>query len=600
MSFTTEIVNKQFTMNFVVQFGLTSPTYFSTFQPDSGLTVDADKVGTLEPPKINPTTVNLRKVNTTINTLNFTLIDINEVVTAFITDSTNILSNTFVKLWVGFKTDAGFAFGDYKLISTTKLRSMSRTENKYNFVAKEITDLTNKPMFDEFTTLNGAITDSDTSMTVDDASNFAASGKVKLDSEIISYTSKTATTLLGLSRGVESGTAAAHSDGVEIFAITELEVNPITMLLQIMISPGGGGTYDVLADGLGILNTDIDVATFESIRATNFPGDTFKHFLFDIDNGLKWIEENILVETNCRFIPVDGKISLALLDQILLSGSPDFIDENSSFNSGLTWKQSFDSIVNKVIIRWNYALGTDSFGRVSTFTDTQSVADHGEKKPLKIDFKGVTAALSGTSIVSDRGNRLIARLSAPQAEINVKTGLDKYEINIGDDVLFTNRFIPREGTGLLGVLSDSLEVIKKSVDLKTATITFGLQYTSYNNLRLGKIAPSSTIDTVNSQTSIDVPSGEGLCYLAGFKVRLWDTLTQSFESDSTNTISSVTTDTIVFTDTWVTTLLTTHKIKFADYADSSDVQRGLYAYIGEPSGADFADGTAPYQIAIST
>lgn len=60
------------------------------------------------------------------------------------------------------------------------------------------------------TTLNGAITSTDVSITVVSASAFAPSGRIIIDSEIISYTNKTTTLLRGCTRGLEESTAASH------------------------------------------------------------------------------------------------------------------------------------------------------------------------------------------------------------------------------------------------------------------------------------------------------------------------------------------------------------------------------------------------------
>lgn len=63
----------------------------------------------------------------------------------------------------------------------------------------------------------GNITDSDTTITVDDASSFYASGLILIDSEQIYYASKDATNFLGCVRGVGGTTAAAHLDNADVY-----------------------------------------------------------------------------------------------------------------------------------------------------------------------------------------------------------------------------------------------------------------------------------------------------------------------------------------------------------------------------------------------
>ena len=68
----------------------------------------------------------------------------------------------------------------------------------------------------ETTTLNGGISAVDTTITVVSTTDFNIWGRVKIGSEIISYTSTTATTLTGCTRGEEGTTAAIHLTGATV------------------------------------------------------------------------------------------------------------------------------------------------------------------------------------------------------------------------------------------------------------------------------------------------------------------------------------------------------------------------------------------------
>jgi len=73
---------------------------------------------------------------------------------------------------------------------------------------------------DDFVTLiNGSGLASDvtvTTATVDSATNFASSGYIKIQDEIIEYTGTTSTTFTGLNRGTFSTTAATHADNIAV------------------------------------------------------------------------------------------------------------------------------------------------------------------------------------------------------------------------------------------------------------------------------------------------------------------------------------------------------------------------------------------------
>lgn len=69
---------------------------------------------------------------------------------------------------------------------------------------------------DSLNYLNGSINSAVTTITLDDATDFAASGYVKIELETIQYTSKNATQLLGCTRGASSSTAASHADNKKV------------------------------------------------------------------------------------------------------------------------------------------------------------------------------------------------------------------------------------------------------------------------------------------------------------------------------------------------------------------------------------------------
>lgn len=65
------------------------------------------------------------------------------------------------------------------------------------------------------TALAGAIDNSQTTITVDDASGFPANGRIQIDDETVAYTGRSDTTFNGCTRGVVGG-AASHGDGAVV------------------------------------------------------------------------------------------------------------------------------------------------------------------------------------------------------------------------------------------------------------------------------------------------------------------------------------------------------------------------------------------------
>lgn len=74
-------------------------------------------------------------------------------------------------------------------------------------------------------TLNGAITATDTTITVSDASQLGSTGFIKLDSEVISYQNVSGNQLLNCFRGQNNTTAASHASGTAVYAIFLSNIN---------------------------------------------------------------------------------------------------------------------------------------------------------------------------------------------------------------------------------------------------------------------------------------------------------------------------------------------------------------------------------------
>lgn len=66
------------------------------------------------------------------------------------------------------------------------------------------------------TALNGALTATATSITVDSTSGFSPSGRIIIDSEVISYTNISSTQFRGCTRGMEESTATTHTDDTTV------------------------------------------------------------------------------------------------------------------------------------------------------------------------------------------------------------------------------------------------------------------------------------------------------------------------------------------------------------------------------------------------
>lgn len=84
------------------------------------------------------------------------------------------------------------------------------------------------------TLLNGTLTDSATTITVDSTQYFPEQGRLKVDDEEIFYTGKTPSTFTGCTRGVRGTRAASHSDNAVINNGYRVLVNDIDVRVPIV------------------------------------------------------------------------------------------------------------------------------------------------------------------------------------------------------------------------------------------------------------------------------------------------------------------------------------------------------------------------------
>jgi hypothetical protein len=591
-NYETELLSKNFRGNVIIRF---IGQYFAIHEPDSGLTIGAPYNTCVKSLIVNPTQVDLRRANQTIANYSFRLVDKANVITALVKERGDALVGQEVEIWIG-RITGSFDFSDYFKLPMTKIKKIQHSENAYYISVGETTDRMRKPVFDLNNKLAGSILDSSTTLTLaQDITDLPSSGTCKIESEFISWSGKdnTLKQLTGLLRGLKGSTAAAHGIGQNFLWVYDVTDNPLDILLKLLISDGGGGAYDVYPSGLGIDQNLIDTTAIEAIRDSLFLGEQFSYSLYNITDCLKFIEDEILLGCNLRFVTSsNSKISLAVLDQSVFGDAPNSMDEDT-ISSYPSWEVDDNEIVNVIEVQWDWDEGTQTYNKISTYRNEDSITTNGERDTYKIKLKGPKDSLDGQAIIDDRTDRFLERFGSPNPKISFKTQIDKHLIEVGSKVLVQSSQIPFV-SGTLQFATE-LEVVSRGINFETGDVTFKLAFTSYSDIRPCYIAPSDLVDTVIDQRTITVVAGRGDAYTAGWKMRLWDSTAIGYTADAVNEIESIAGDTITFKDAFVTTLVAgQHRIKFADYDDATLDQR-RYCFISD-DGNDFDDGSATYKI----
>lgn len=203
------------------------------------------------------------------------------------------------------------------------------------------------------TSLNGAITDTATTITVDSTAGFSSSGFVKINDEIISYTGITSTTLTGCTRGVEQTAAASHVDNTDC---GETYISP-------WIDTDGFNSIEVFIKsdvrssflGLEVQFTDDANAITPTVRAS----ENYTYTNDDVTRGFEDIRIGTILDGFRVIYANDGTTqSSFILDTVLRTTA----DNNRYNRGGGLLTTEFDTEVALGLVS-NYVIDT-KFGRV--------------------------------------------------------------------------------------------------------------------------------------------------------------------------------------------------------------------------------------------
>lgn len=597
MSYATELLKKQFQGNIVIQiYG----EYFAIRQPDSGLVIPAGQANIVRSLRINPTSADLRRVNTTVGQYSFQIVDKDNAFTAFLANN-DTLTGAAVRIWIGRNTTAvdgaAFPFSQYFELPQTLIKKIEHKDTTYVFTTAEQTDRMGRPVFNTQTTVGADI---DLIATVfqasGDISKFRASGYLKIGNELVSYASKddTLKRFNGVIRGEDGTPVQEHSLGDAIFEVYKVTDNPINIFLKFLISGGGGGPYDVYPEGLGISASLIDVTGLENLRDNIFLTDQFRLYMYGIANGLTYLENEVMFSNNVRVaISSDSKITLALLDQSIFGAEIPIIDEDTIVDYP-SWSVDDNTVINQVIFEWDWNEGTGKFNERSVFEDPLSISTYGLRQALKIPTKGIVADLGGAAMVTDRSFRLLTRFANANPQIQVTTQIDKSLVNIGDKVRVESSQIPTSFGSL--DFNQEVEVVSRSIDQMEGKCTFQLVFTSYSGIRSCYIAPSDVIMTFVDQKTVNVATGRGAQYKPGWVMKLWEIDAGAHTADAPNVIDTIVGDQITFVSNFSTTLVDEEfRIVFANYDEVVEDQH-RYGFVSPDPSHLFPDGSASYLI----
>ncbi len=557
-------------------------------------------------PSLSGASIEVDSSRTPFYNLSFRLNDIGAAVSAVFADE-DMLEKT-VKLFVSPNKDAGFA--DYGLKAEFRLKEISsRDANTYDLKCTQTGELMSQRLIVGETILSDDIDDTQTiGISVENFDEFPTSGtrKAYMDKERISFTGVDASgELTGVTRGVDGTTAAEHEEGnpFEIFREITAE-NFVDTILQLIISPGGGGTYDVLDFGMGIDEDLVDITEFERVRddtgyLSTSSGDI--SFRGDEDNFIQFIEAEFFDPSALRFWYRDnGQISLLVLAEPSLADPPDIVKNDMVLGKMPQWKQNSRRIVNRLKIKLNYDPDRNRFTRELIFTDDNSIGKYGLKRTKTISTRALQTGNNALSFLTSFANKYFTFYGTPAPTLEATRLMPPQQfLDPGNVVTVTHPDLPDLALGRRGILEDKVQVLGKTFDFRNFTTSYDIFYSRLLNIRTGFIAPTGTVKAGSWSTTIfEILTADLGKFEVGDVVTLWnDTWASPPVNFSQSTITDVSGDQITVSPAFSTIPLVDYRLRYADYDQVQETQK-LFAFIGKTAGGDFDDATPPYKISV--
>ena len=542
--------------------------------------------------KWNPPKISIDNTKVSIGTITVGLIDPNATLQTAIANGSLHLKKMTLKR--GFE-DIDIA--DYNKIAEFIIYEYSSSDGiLITFKGRDrLTELQEKVVFNR-TILTADLSDVATTASVEDTTGFPASGTIFIDSEKIDYSGKTATSFTGLTRGAEP---AEHDEGADVHEFVTLQTNPVTMMLQMLISPGGGGPYDVLSYGLGIDQTTIDVQSFENVRDnSNLTGNIWKfEFTDDIANLLSFFEKDIFQFSNTRlFVNSDGQIACALFQEVTLdqfAGDLDQVDIQSLPNV----VTNSDRVVNRIRVKFDLDPETGKFRKEAVFNETDSQANFGVIEGSTFSSRGIRAGLDGLNLAQNFSQKYFRRVAEPFGVVrDVKALWAKQFFNPGDKITFSHDKLFDLVNGTKGINNQLVEINSVKYDFITGVVTYAINNSPFlTGNRFGFISPASPIDSGTSTTVFTLKAGEVARaeWEEGWVIHIYN-LDDGDTVSGPHTITDITGDQITVSPAIGFIPDNTHGMRFADYDEVAEGQK-LFAFVSDGSN-NFGDGGKPYVI----
>ena len=199
--------------------------------------------------------------------------------------------------------------------------------------------------------------------------------------------------------------------------------------------------WDLLdaVNGLALPAALVDVATFTTLRGSDFPSDQYEFSIIAPTDGKTWLETEIFKTMNCYPV-VNQTGQLSIKRYKLAVGSPSVtLDPDVIINATLS--QADRQIINvlQFAYDWNVAGAAGVFGvrqiyekMSGSLNNPLSIEKYGRRTALIIESQGLRSALGAGAIADSRALEGIRRYAEPQAIVQADCLYSKHTLEPGD------------------------------------------------------------------------------------------------------------------------------------------------------------------------
>lgn len=334
----------------------------------------------------------------------------------------------------------------------------------------------------------------DDSCVVDSATGFSTAGAAdwgsltyfKIDKEIIRYTALSTATYT-ITRGQLGTQVEEHKEGAEVTEIIRIDEtnHGLSFLLGLLTTTAGGanGAYDLSRAGWGL---GIDVALININQIINELGDYGKwgnsgandndynatiDSSVSIEDGLKWIEQNILALLPAYFYYTEnGLLGVRCWDVQGADNDLNVIDgDEIEINPGLDIRSN--KIITHVEIKGNYNGGTRNYEDIQEYELDESNTIYGEVRRLLLKTLDNTSHWFGDAHMRDRAlERIFGRFGNAPVAIKMDVFLTNQIIQVGDIIDVTYAKIPLFRSASAGWTDEGCEVVLININYSMSPI----------------------------------------------------------------------------------------------------------------------------------